>query len=89
MQPTETLPDNLRQQILRTIIEKDGSIIMRNEQYDCEQVILHKEEFWFDYFSPRENLTYEQRPLTLDQAWDYAIKYVPGKVEMLRKQLQS
>ena len=71
--------------ILREIIAEEDSIVMRNEQYDCEQVVFMDGEFFFDYFSPRENITYDQHKISVSQAWSYAINSIPAKLNSVLK----
>lgn len=80
---------DVKRNILLQLIAKEGAIVMKNEQYDCEQVVVFDGKFFFDYFSPRENMTYEQYEISAEKAWDYAQQFVPAKLDAIARQMNA
>ncbi len=56
---------------------------------DAEQVVFNEAEkkLYLDNWSPRENITYSLKEISVDEAWVYATRYASDRIEKARREL--
>ncbi|PZR35119.1 MAG: hypothetical protein DI538_15625 [Azospira oryzae] len=65
-------------QMLKCLLE-ENVITIREDLMDAQQIMYDKikQIIVMEHWCPRENSTYSLKELTIDEAWDYALKYAP------------
>ncbi len=83
----DELSDKQKKEVLISMLSGWRTIKLRNEFQDCLQVIYSKKNgLLLDHFSPRENNTYSQKSISLEEAWSYGLEY---DLERLKEHVQK
>ena len=80
-----------RKAILIRFFDLHGKLIIKDGLYDSRDIGYNaeKDQFIFDEWSPRENVSYQKTVLETNKAWDWVVEEEPDKLKAIADRMET
>ncbi len=85
------LIEHKRKAILIRFFALHGKLIVKDGLYDSRDIgyVAEKDEFVFDEWSPRENVSYRKTVMETNRVWDWVLEEEPEKLKQIAAEMET